>query len=212
MVDATGAKHLAVEYGDDARGPAATRDEFAVLQIASSEGPVLVEHGRTVGWTRAGDDPPVENVAALIRQAPNGERCRLARLGRKPRVDHLETAGVGGWAFDLNGADLGSPARVAGQGRGRSKGNGEQGPAKRDVDSARRARAHVPRKKPRSSRERRTEARARRGARGRSQWSHSPPIMFTDPKIGTTSESIPPWMSCETPPTTEKHGGRMRTR
>lgn len=44
------------------------------------------------------------------------------------------------------------------------------------------------------------------------QWSHSPPIMLAEPKIGTISESMPPSIRAPTPCVTAKHGGRMRTR
>jgi hypothetical protein len=36
--------------------------------------------------------------------------------------------------------------------------------------------------------------------------------MFNEPKVGTTSLSMPPVMSDASPPVMGKHGGRIRTR
>ena len=48
--------------------------------------------------------------------------------------------------------------------------------------------------------------------KARNQWSSSPPIMLTDPKVGTTSASMSPVMSSGTAAMIGKQGGRTRTR
>ncbi len=46
----------------------------------------------------------------------------------------------------------------------------------------------------------------------RHHWSHSPPIMLIEPKVGTTSGIIRPLRMSPSPCTMAKQGGRIRTR
>ena len=198
MHEAAGAHDFSVVQGHDTVARGSARHDSPGARLAAPKDTVVpFDEGRSIGPRAAREDSPVRDVAPAEPLVGFGRRG-LGRFGVGPGVDDGEgRARLGG----LRDEHLARITRTAARPEEAYLHEGDDDPFHPLHGTTKSRRRGAP-----------LGATAPSRTSGKAQWSHSPPIMLTEPKMGMTSDNMPPSMSCDTPETTEKHGGRMRTR